>query len=464
MTENKTPAPGNQESTFDRIGPYTAIPNDVFEAVLCSPLSRSDLKVFLSILRFTYGFHKTTDSISISQLSEMAGLSTRMTIFSVQNLEAKKMIQVQRKRGRGHKNEINSITVNQKPDKWVVKEKSAQYDNALKKRKKLYEKSGYRVVKENEGGERNCNLVVKENAFSSERSFTHKRNPKENKTTTPESVCVDNSFLNSVEPPPTESKVDSISTEANRYGISEAAMEFIELETERASAAGQIRSTKGAYRHGLIKKAKDELLDISGLGELRQQVKPQPKLPGLIEAAIQRWRDSCGKTPWDAFCDMSREDFEDFLLDGDIQLRNSDAAFGSWINDGEGGFWVVVSPEDKDERGVPENDFNPSHRLERQPDGKIRVYDASTPNGTEPSTDAETIRETISKRKMTLGGALTGAAIEKAGDTVTVTLSAKQDERWIRQADNHAIIRDVVCQHYGMPVQLEIKTKVQPPL
>jgi phage replication O-like protein O len=73
------------ETIRDRIGPYTAIPNELLEAVIFEPLSKSEIKVYLAILRHTYGFHKFTDKLSVSQLIEMTGLSTRMTKYTVQN-------------------------------------------------------------------------------------------------------------------------------------------------------------------------------------------------------------------------------------------------------------------------------------------------------------------------------------------------------------------------------------------
>jgi predicted transcriptional regulator len=47
--------------------------------------------------------------------------------------------------------------------------------------------------------------------------------------------------------------------------------EYIDLEVERAQKAGEIRKSPGAYRGGLIQKAKAGTLDISGLDALRAQ-------------------------------------------------------------------------------------------------------------------------------------------------------------------------------------------------
>ena len=50
---------------------YTAIANDIMDALIASELSGQDFKVSLLIIRKTYGFNKSEDAVSLSQM--MAG-------------------------------------------------------------------------------------------------------------------------------------------------------------------------------------------------------------------------------------------------------------------------------------------------------------------------------------------------------------------------------------------------------
>lgn len=141
---------------------HVDIANEIVEALCkCFP-GFTEGQLIWAILRKTYGWHKKEDSISLGQLCEMTGKSRRMVIYSLQNLEAKKMITIKRQRGRGIKNEINSIAFQKNYDLWVVQEKSNQYSKILNRRKELYLKYKDEVVQENEGSARNDNLVVQE--------------------------------------------------------------------------------------------------------------------------------------------------------------------------------------------------------------------------------------------------------------------------------------------------------------
>jgi phage replication O-like protein O len=129
---------------------YVAIANEVMDALCRSSPGGSEAQVLLAILRKTYGWHKTSDRISISQLSEMTGVSRRMVIYAIKNLEAKHMITVERQRIRGH-HEVNSIAFQKDYEKWVVQEidgsarKCSSYRQTIEKQKQKY-----RVVQEND--------------------------------------------------------------------------------------------------------------------------------------------------------------------------------------------------------------------------------------------------------------------------------------------------------------------------
>ncbi len=53
---------------------YTQCPNMFFDEIM-KDLKEAELKVFLAIIRKTFGFHKDKDQISISQLMEITGMS-----------------------------------------------------------------------------------------------------------------------------------------------------------------------------------------------------------------------------------------------------------------------------------------------------------------------------------------------------------------------------------------------------
>jgi phage replication O-like protein O len=142
---------------------YTKIANELLEALYKITLGGSEAQVLFAIIRKTYGFQKKMDTISVSQLEEMTCISRRMVIYTIQNLEAKNMITVNRKRGRGVKNEINEISIQKKYNEWVVQGKSIQYKNTLEKQRLAYQKSKEIVVQGIEGSARNGSLVVQGN-------------------------------------------------------------------------------------------------------------------------------------------------------------------------------------------------------------------------------------------------------------------------------------------------------------
>ena len=101
---------------------HVDIANEIAEAFCRGFPGGTEGQLLWAILRKTYGWHKKSDSISISQLVEMTGKSRRMVIYALQNLEAKKMIVIERKRGRGNINEVNKIAFQKNRDLWVVQE------------------------------------------------------------------------------------------------------------------------------------------------------------------------------------------------------------------------------------------------------------------------------------------------------------------------------------------------------
>ncbi len=141
---------------------FTPIANEIVEAFCRYYPPKSQGQVLWFILRKTYGWGKIDDRISIGQIVKATGLSKRTVIYALQNLEAKKMIKIKRKKGRGIKNEINRISIQKNYDLWVVQEKSSQYQKAINSRKLHYKKSNVKVVQEKVSSARSSNLVVQE--------------------------------------------------------------------------------------------------------------------------------------------------------------------------------------------------------------------------------------------------------------------------------------------------------------
>lgn len=53
---------------------YTGLANELYDEILKAPLSARQMRVFLAIIRKTYGYHKTADRISISQIAKATGI------------------------------------------------------------------------------------------------------------------------------------------------------------------------------------------------------------------------------------------------------------------------------------------------------------------------------------------------------------------------------------------------------
>ena len=89
---------------------HTQISNDFLE-IHMKNLSGGATKVFLAISRKTIGWHKETDSISISQIMVLTGLSNRGVINSISELEKNGLIKVFRKKTEKDFNYTNKYTI-----------------------------------------------------------------------------------------------------------------------------------------------------------------------------------------------------------------------------------------------------------------------------------------------------------------------------------------------------------------
>lgn len=147
---------------------YAEIANELLDAYAKYFPGHGEGQVLIAIIRKTYGWHKKEDKISVSQIEDLTGLSRRRVIVCIQNLEAKRMIEIQRKRGRGNINLPNTIKLQKNHELWVVTEKSSYYRKDLQARKNRYKKSKQGVVTEIKGSDGNDKRVVTENEKNSQ--------------------------------------------------------------------------------------------------------------------------------------------------------------------------------------------------------------------------------------------------------------------------------------------------------
>ena len=71
---------------------YTAIANEIMEALIKYPLPGAQMQCLLLIIRKTYGFHKLTDSISLTQFVEWTGINRSAVVRALNNLVKRNMV------------------------------------------------------------------------------------------------------------------------------------------------------------------------------------------------------------------------------------------------------------------------------------------------------------------------------------------------------------------------------------
>jgi len=139
---------------------HVDIANEIMDALCRTKISSSEWSVLMCIIRKTYGWKKKEDKISISQLVTGTGLSRRMVIYALQNLESRKMIGITKNRVFNEKNEVNIIFFQKNYDLWVVQGISPQYRKSLDRNKLRYAENKKRVVQGIGGSARNSKKVV----------------------------------------------------------------------------------------------------------------------------------------------------------------------------------------------------------------------------------------------------------------------------------------------------------------
>ena len=71
---------------------YTAIANELMEALAKYPIPGAQMQCLLVILRKTYGYNKKTDAISLSQFQKHTGLTRRNVARAINGLKEKNLI------------------------------------------------------------------------------------------------------------------------------------------------------------------------------------------------------------------------------------------------------------------------------------------------------------------------------------------------------------------------------------
>lgn len=115
------------------------VANEIAEALArCMPGGLEGCIIW-AILRKTYGWHKKSDKISLSQLIKMTCRSKRAVIYAVQNLEAKKFIIVDRTGA------INEYQFNKHHNQWLVQKFAPQVKKNRDASLKRYHATGAKV-------------------------------------------------------------------------------------------------------------------------------------------------------------------------------------------------------------------------------------------------------------------------------------------------------------------------------
>ena len=71
---------------------FTQVPNDVLDALARTDLSQNESKIVFLVIRKTFGWHKKTDWISLSQIEEGTGIAKPNVCRSIRSLKRKKII------------------------------------------------------------------------------------------------------------------------------------------------------------------------------------------------------------------------------------------------------------------------------------------------------------------------------------------------------------------------------------
>ena len=71
---------------------WTEIPNEILEALMAFRIPGQERQIFDCIVRKTWGWHKNTDDIALSQFEDATGLARSNIIRALKGLESKNLI------------------------------------------------------------------------------------------------------------------------------------------------------------------------------------------------------------------------------------------------------------------------------------------------------------------------------------------------------------------------------------
>ena len=97
---------------------YTQIAHEFLEALCLVGLNGSEFRIVLSIVRQTWGWHRKEVALSLTDLRNATGIARRGLIYSIQNLQAKQIIEVSHSAA-GKK---NVFRLNKDYEAWRVEE------------------------------------------------------------------------------------------------------------------------------------------------------------------------------------------------------------------------------------------------------------------------------------------------------------------------------------------------------
>jgi phage replication O-like protein O len=95
---------------------FTQTPNDLFDHWL-PRLGEAELKVLLVIMRKTFGWHKTHDEISCSQLARITGMREETVVIAARSLQDKGVINREVIGPKGKQKTIYSLVINEDSNK-----------------------------------------------------------------------------------------------------------------------------------------------------------------------------------------------------------------------------------------------------------------------------------------------------------------------------------------------------------
>ena len=93
---------------------YTEIANTYLEALASACLSGAEYQIMLVVIRKTWGWKKTSDTISYGQIAELANLHRQTVVKAVKSLVAKRLLLVAKRLP------VNTIELQKDYDKWIV--------------------------------------------------------------------------------------------------------------------------------------------------------------------------------------------------------------------------------------------------------------------------------------------------------------------------------------------------------